>query len=49
MLRTLAGRPAAFQQVAVDLRHATAAGWAQLTGTGTATRSARILPLDRSA
>ena len=41
--------PAAFQQVAVDLRHATAAGWAQLMGTRTASRSARILPLDRSA
>jgi len=41
--------PAAFQQVAVDLRHATATGWAQLMGTGAASRSARVLPLDRSA
>jgi hypothetical protein len=41
--------PAAFQPVAVDLRHATTTGWAQLMGTGTAARSARILPLDRSA
>jgi hypothetical protein len=39
--------PAAFQPVAVDVRHATATGWVQLVGE--ASRSARILPLDRSA
>ena len=39
--------PAVFQRVAVDVRHATATGWVQLLGT--ASRSARILPLDRSA
>ena len=39
--------PAAFQRVAVDVRHATAVGWVQLMGP--ASRSARILPLDRSA
>ena len=41
--------PAAFQRVAVDLKHATAAGWAQLLGAGGASRPARIVPLDRSA
>jgi len=39
--------PAAFESVAVDVRHATATGWVQLLGTPA--RSARILPLDRSA
>jgi hypothetical protein len=39
--------PAAFQAVTVDLRHTTATGWVQLMGT--VSRSARILPLDRSA
>ena len=39
--------PAAFQRVAVDVRHATAVGWVQLMGP--ASRSARILPLDRPA
>jgi hypothetical protein len=39
--------PAAFQPVTVDVRHATATGWVQLLGTPA--RSARILPLDRSA
>ena len=39
--------PAAFQAVTVDLRHTTATGWVQLMGT--TSRSARILPLDRSA
>lgn len=39
--------PAAFQPVTVDIRHATATGWVQLLGE--ASRSARILPLDRSA
>jgi hypothetical protein len=39
--------PTAFQPVTVDVRHATATGWVQLVGA--ASRSARILPLDRSA
>jgi hypothetical protein len=39
--------PAVFEPVAVDVRHATATGWVQLLGTPA--RSARILPLDRSA
>jgi hypothetical protein len=39
--------PAAFQPVTVDIRHAMATGWVQLLGK--ASRSARILPLDRSA
>jgi hypothetical protein len=39
--------PAAFQPVAVDLRHAQATGWVQLLGS--APGAANILPFDRSA
>ena len=38
--------PAEFQQITIDVRHATATGWVRLMGSAS---SARVLPFNRSA